>query len=143
MENNNTTDTKIDIESLRAFFQNDIFAMDQGIVIDDVTPTGATCHLLLTARHGNAAGVAQGGLVYTLADFTFAVAANGIHMGTVTLNSTISYLRAGTGTSLTARAELVSTTRSICVYRVHVTDDRDNLCAELTITGYRKPTPAK
>lgn len=56
-------------------------------------------------RHLNAAGTVQGGALFTLADFAFAVAANAGGVLTVSLQNSISFLRAAKPARLTARAE--------------------------------------
>ena len=66
-----------DVEEARAYFSNDKFAMKTtGIQIDDVKPLYAKCSLKITDAHKNAAGAVMGGAIFTLADFTFAVAVN-------------------------------------------------------------------
>jgi len=63
-------------EDLHSFFQNDRFAMDLGIQIEQIGAERTVCTLRLVPGHMNADHVAQGGVLFTLADFTFAVAAN-------------------------------------------------------------------
>lgn len=66
------------LEEIRSRFQNDHFAMDAtGIVIDSAEPGKAVCSLTLEERHMNENHVPMGGAVFTLADFTCAIAANG------------------------------------------------------------------
>lgn len=126
------------LEELRAFFEGDRFAMEQGIVIESADEQGAVCSLALRPDQKNAMGSAQGGLVYTLADFAFAVAANAANFGTVTLNSTIHYLKGVGEGKLTATARLKSQSRTVCVYEVEVTGPAGQPLALATMTGYTK-----
>ena len=126
------------LENLRAHFKADTFAMGQGAVIEDVSPEGARCSLVLRQDQKNAMGYAQGGLLYTLADFTFAVAANAVRMGTVTLDSNIHYLRGVTAGKITATATVKNQSRTICVYQVEVADEAGKPLALATMTGYYK-----
>lgn len=128
------------IEELKEYFGNDQFAVHQGVEITGLAEDGATCSVALQKTHFNALGYVQGGMIFTLADFTFAVAANSRQYGAVTVNSTINFLRPAQGTRLDARATLVSGGR-ICVYRVDVTDDGGKTVAVATITGYMKHHP--
>lgn len=125
-------------EDLKAFFAGDLFATSLGIEICSADNEGAICRLALKKAHCNALGSAQGGLVYSLADFTFAVAANYGRGNTVTLNSTIHYLKASHALGLVATARRKSSGRQVCVYEVTVTDTEEALVALATFTGYSK-----
>lgn len=127
------------VEESKQFFAGDAFAMEKcGIVIEEVSEHGAICSMPLTPAHMNAGGVAQGGAIFTLCDLTFAVAANARGGMTVSLNSSISYLRPGTGERLTAEAVEISAGRSTCVYQMNVYNERRALIATCTMTGFRK-----
>ena len=126
------------MEELRHFFEGDRFAMEKGIRIDSVSADTAVCSIELSERHSNALGSAQGGLIFTLADFAFAVAANSGDAAAVTLNSSIDYLRPPRGKSLIATATAYGGGRAICRYQVDVTDELGTHVARVTATGYRK-----
>ena len=133
------------IDAIREFFQKDEYAMGTtGIVIEETSDGFAVCSFMPDERHANADGVVQGGALYTLADFCFAVAANGgtiVKEGlpnTVTLNAGISYLRpAKLGEKLVATARCVKGGRTACYYEVNVTTDadRDRVLCAVTING--------
>ena len=72
-------------------FSKDRFATESGAVIEEVDDHYAKCTLKLKASHRNAMGAVMGGVYFTLADFAFAVAANWQEIGTVSLQSDISY----------------------------------------------------
>lgn len=132
------------LEELRTFFASDRFAMELcGITIDAVEADGARLSMPLTPAHMNAGGVAQGGAVYTLMDTAFAVASNLEEGLTVSQSATIHYLRPGTGERLYARAALLSAGRTTCLYRVEVTNERGDLVAYGTESGFRKTPSVK
>ncbi len=123
-------------EELRAYFAQDAFAMALGIEIEKVDTGGAVCALQLQGGHKNALGWAQGGVLYTLADFTFAVAAHAGAASVVTLNSNINYLKGAKAGRITATAVQKSRTRVLCVYEVALRDETEKLLALATLTGY-------
>lgn len=126
------------IEEVRSLFENDRFATENGAVIDSIGDHTATCSLTLTKRHQNAMGSLMGGVPFMLADFTFAVASNWQQPGTVSLNSSITFLGTAKGTRLSATAVCVKSGRSTCCYRVDVIDDLGTQIAAVMITGFHK-----
>ena len=128
----------MELSEIKEFFGADKFAMGIGIEIESVDETGAVCTLIAGDGHMNAAGVVQGGVIYTLADFAFAVAANADGIMTPTITGNISYFRGAKGGRLTAKASLLHKGGTICAYSVNVTDESGALLAEATVTGARK-----
>lgn len=124
------------LEEVRRIFEGDRFASENGAVIDEIGDHSATCSLVITDSHRNAMGAVMGGVYFTLADFTFAVAANWEKMGCVSLHADISFLGAARGTKLIAKAVCVRNGKSTACYRVDVVDDLGNLAATVTVTGY-------
>lgn len=124
------------IEKVRELFKNDRFATENGMVIESAGDGEAVCTVELNDSHLNAAGSIQGGVIFTLADFAFAVAANCERMGTVTLASTVNFLRPPKGQKLSARAVPRHRGRTTNLYIVEVTDEEGTLVAQLSITGY-------
>ncbi|MDL2252608.1 PaaI family thioesterase [Ruminococcaceae bacterium OttesenSCG-928-I18] len=125
------------IEEIRAHFQKDRFAAKLGIQIERAGQGEAVCSVQVTEEQKNALGRVQGGFLFTLADFTFAVAANSRQMGTVTLDSHIHYLAAPADGRLTAMAVPKSTGGRISVYEVFIRDEHGQEVALMTATGYR------
>ena len=118
-------------------FKKDLFATETtGIEIIDVGDHSAKCVLHLTSKHLNAMGAVMGGVIYTLADFAFAVAANWEKMGCVSLHSDISFLGVPKGKKLIAKAFCVKDGKTTACYRVDVTDELGNLTATVTTIGY-------
>ena len=118
-------------------FQNDRFATDNGAVIEEVDDHYAKCSLTVEDRHRNAMGAVMGGVYFTLADFALAVASNWQEMGSVSLNSEITYLTAAKGEKLTAEAVCVKKGRTTSYYRIDVKDSSGNLTAAVTATTFR------
>ena len=125
------------LEEVKAFFEGDRFATENGAIIEQIGPQSAVCSLLITGSHRNAIGAVMGGVYFTLADFAFAVAANWEKIGWVSLHSDISFLTSAKGKQLIAKAHCVKEGKTTACYRVDVTDDLGNLTATVTITGYR------
>lgn len=130
--------TQPSFEELKAFFAADRFAMDNGITIIEATPGYARCACPILPNHLNAGGTVQGGMLFTLADFTFAVAANASGIPIVTLDGTISFLQPAKGKELIAIAREIQTGKTICRYQVEITDDLGTKVAILSATGFQK-----
>ena len=124
------------LEEARRIFSDDCYATcTTGIRIDAVDEHYARCSLPLDGRHRNATGQVMGGVTYTLADFTFAVAANFRQSRTVTLTSQINYLSVVKGDTLIAESRLIKDGRRNCFFEISVTDDLGTPVATVTITG--------
>ncbi len=127
-----------DVERARAFFSADHFAMGMGIQIDEVEEGLARCSLSVSQRHMNADGHVMGGVIFTLADFAFAVAANLNRPATVTLSSQVTFLCPPVGGSLTAEAKRLRQGRRTCYYEVKVLDAVDTVVAVVGVTGFSR-----
>ncbi len=126
------------IDAIKEFFTKDRFATDMGAQIDWVKDGCAECSLMITDGHKNAGGAVQGGAIFTLADFAFAVAANSLGKMTVSVNNSISFISASKGKKLIAKATRLSNSKRLCFYNVSVTDDKGALIADMSVTGYIK-----
>ena len=125
-----------DLEKVKAFFKNDIFAMDMGIEIVQADEEESVCTLDISPKLYNAGNTVQGGAVFTLADLAFAVAANCEGRHTVTQNATVNFLKPGKGKKLIARATKISAGKTTCHYSVRVTNEEEVLVAHMTVNGY-------
>ncbi len=121
----------------RAYFANDRFAASNGMVLDELTETGCVCSVAINDVHRNAMGRVMGGVIFTLADFAFAVAANQDHSPTVALDANVHFMRDTAGTRLRAEASRVKSGRSTSVYETRVTDEHGKLVALVVGTGYK------
>jgi len=126
------------IDEAREFFTGDKFAMANGITIDELWEDGCLCSMELRADHRNAVGGVMGGVIFTLADFAFGVAANNGGGRTVSLSSSIAFIGAAKGERLIAEAKCVKNGKSTCCYTVSVTDELGTKVAEITTTGFNK-----
>ena len=130
---------KSNIENFRRDAMQDRFAYNSGVFVEAVENGYSKCTLEIEDRHLNAAGVVNGGVVFTLADFAFSAAANGDGAPvTLTLNANISYLSSARGKKLIAEARRVKEGRTAAFYSVEVTDDTGVHVAEMTVTGFKK-----
>ena len=127
-----------ELEKAREFFYKDIYATKAtGIQIDEVAPHYSKCSMEITDNHRNAYGGVMGGAIFTLADFTFAVASNFNAPQTVSVTSQINYLGMAKGTKLIAEAKVIKDGRTTCLYEIIITDDRETQIAFVTITGMK------
>lgn len=127
-----------DLEDIRSRFQNDRFAMEvTGIVIDSAAPGKAVCSLVLEERHMNANHVPMGGVIFTLADFVCAIAANGCSgRNIVSQNVSITYLAPAKGKVLIAEASCLREGRTTALYAADVRDELGTYVAHATVNGY-------
>ena len=124
------------IEEVRNFFENDRFATENGMAIDEIGEQYAKCSLTISPGHKNAVGAVMGGVYFTLADFCYAVATNHQEPKWVSLNSTISFLGKPKGERLIATSTCVKNGRATNLYTITVTDELQNLVATVSITGF-------
>ncbi|MBP5462893.1 MAG: PaaI family thioesterase [Lachnospiraceae bacterium] len=124
-------------EEAREYFRGDRFATENGMELRELGDNYAICDMTLTERHKNANGGIMGGVMFTLADFAFAVCANQIHRPTVAQQVSINYLGAPTGTTLSAQAVWRKTGRSTTVLTVDGTDDTGRDIAQFVGSGFK------
>ncbi|OUN12996.1 MULTISPECIES: PaaI family thioesterase [unclassified Flavonifractor] len=127
-----------ELNEIRSRFAGDRFATEAaGAAIREAEPGRAVCVMPIRPVHLNANSVPMGGAVFTLADFAFAVAANGFSDRiTVTQQVSVSFLSAARGSTLIAEARCLKAGRTTCLYAVEVTDDLGAKVAYLTVNGY-------
>ena len=125
------------LENAREFFYKDKFAVNTGITLDELTDDEAVCSLNLTDDHRNAYGGVMGGVIFTLADFTFAVLSNQIHQLTVAQQVDIHYLSAPTGDKLIAKATCRKSGRTSSIVNVDISDDTGRDVAQFIGTGFK------
>jgi len=125
------------LENAREFFYKDKFAVNTGITLDELTDDEAVCSLNLTDDHRNAYGGVMGGVIFTLADFTFAVLSNQIHQLTVAQQVDIHYLSAPKGDKLIAKATCRKSGRTSSIVNVDISDDTGRDVAQFIGTGFK------
>jgi acyl-CoA thioesterase len=128
-----------DLKWARETFANDRFATEAaGVVIEEAGDKVCRCSMKITPIHKNAAGGVMGGAIFTLADLTFAVAANFGGNMTVSISSNISFIGVCKGDTLLSTAKCIKSGRSTCFYEIEISDDLGNKVAIVTITGFIK-----
>lgn len=127
-----------ELQNAREFFANDLYATEAtGIVIEEVGENYARCSLKLERKHQNAVGHVMGGVMFTMADFTFAVSTNRNGNLTVSTVAQISHLASPKGDTLYSESRLLRNGRRTCFYQVDITDNTGALIAVVTFTGTR------
>ncbi len=127
-----------DLEKAREFFSRDLFAVKAaGIIIEEVGEHYAKCSMEITCNHQNTYGGVMGGAVFTLADYTFAVASNFNQPKTVSVTSQINFIGMAKGKKLNSESKLIKDGRSTCLYEINVTDDLGTKVAFVTISGMK------
>jgi acyl-CoA thioesterase len=122
----------------RRLLRADRFAAGIGVTLVEVRPGFARARLRLRPGHLNGVGVAQGGAVFTLADFAFAAACNSHGTVAVGLDTSMSFVRGPSSGLLTAEALEESRSRRVSVVNVRVTDAQGDLVAVFRGTAFRK-----
>ena len=125
------------VDEAREFFKNDKFAAMLDISLDKLSDESCECSLKLNDNHRNAVGGVMGGVMFTLADFSFAVLSNNIHSPTVAQQVSINYLSAPKGSKLIAKAVCKKNGRSSCIINVDIVDDTGRDIVQFVGTGFK------
>jgi len=125
-------------EEAKEFFKNDRYAYETTeIEMLEIEEGYAKTRLAVKDKHRNGNNVVMGGCIYTLADYTFGIAANCGPMACVTLSSNIVFNSPGRGDYLYAETELIKAGKTIANYNVKVTDENGNTVATASFVGFR------
>jgi acyl-CoA thioesterase len=120
-------------------FSKDIYAVNTtGVRIEEAGVNYAKCSLVIDERHYNVNRDVMGGAIFTLADYAFGVAANTGNSPTVSLSSSINFIRATKGPVLYAEAKCVKSGKSITFFEITVTDSDGNVVATVMANGFVK-----
>ena len=128
----------MNIEEISERFKADKYAVGlTGIEIVEVTEDYVKTKLAVESKHMNALGTMQGGALFTLADFTFAVAINaGQEESSVAIECHISFLKPVTGGVLFAESRLVAKSRSLVAQEITITNEQGNVVATFHGRGF-------
>ena len=118
--------------------KNDRFAAYVGMELREMRPGYALVDMDIEDKHLNGVDMIQGGVIFTLADFAFAAAANAGGQVTVGIQVNVSYLRNSRGKKLKAEAKELSASQRIVNYQLDVFNEYDEHIALLTAVGYRR-----
>ncbi len=121
-------------ETIAAFMRrHDQVAVELGLEIEEVRPGFAKVKMRVSPRMLNTVRLCHGGVIFSLADFAFAVASNSHGQVAVGLSANISYpAPAKEGDLLTATAKEISRTRRTGLYEVEVRREDGTLVALFT-----------
>lgn len=126
------------MEKILKFFEKDRFADLSNIEVVSISPGKATTTMEIEDMHLNGVGTVHGGALFTLADFTFALAANSHGTVTVAINANISYFKGVSSGVLRAEARELSSGGRIASYTVDIYDETSDLVAVFQGMAYRK-----
>ena len=118
--------------------KNDRFASFIGLELVKMEPGYAMAKIDISEHHLNGVNMIQGGVIFTLADFAFAAAANASGQLTVGLNANIAYFKASKGKTLIAEAKEISASQKIAHYNVDIFNENKDHIAQVSITGFKK-----
>jgi len=117
-------------------FKRDNFAKGCGIEINEVRQGYAKCTMKITANHLNGIGIIMGGALFTLADYTFSIAANSHGIIAVTRDASITYIRKCSKGLITAIATEITRNDESGRYSVEITNEDDEIIAQINGTSH-------
>ncbi len=120
------------------FLKRDAFAVMLGIELTEAANGTARAKLTLNHQHLNGVGIAHGGVIFSLADFTLAAAANSHGKLAVAINSGISFVKAAEKGTIYAHARETSINAKLATYIIEVTNQQNELIATMQGMVYRK-----
>ena len=116
---------------------NDTVCRLNDIRILEINEGYAEAEMIVNDEKLNANNVVQGGAIFTLADFALAGAANSFEgFRASSMNSTINFLRPGTGSRLRAIAQVVNRGKRSCLVEISVFNESEKMVAKVTTTGF-------
>ena len=98
------------IEEAREFFRAERFAIENGCMIEELESGRSVCSISLSDKHKNSSGLLMGGVVFTIANFAYSVAAYNDYGSEEPATVSINYLSTPKGDRLVAYAECADTT---------------------------------
>jgi len=118
------------MEQVRQLFERDRFVKLIGIKLVELSKGYAKSYVKVANKHLNGKDFTQGGVLFTLADFTMAAAANSHGQIALTATSGITFLKPTVlGDELTAEAIELSNGQKISNYRVDIHNQKGQLIA--------------
>ena len=123
-------------------YDNDPFSIWLGIERVVVEPGHCVLRLAVRTEMLNGFAIAHGGITYSLADSALAFASNSHGIQAVSVETSISHTKpVKEGDLITASAQEMSLSRSIGIYHVTVTNQRDETVALFKGTVFRTGKP--
>ena len=84
------------MEDFKNYFKKDMFIVNVGIELLEISPGYAKARLEVEEKHLNALKTVQGGVLFTLADIAFAAAINAHGSSAVLINANMSFVKTAT-----------------------------------------------
>jgi acyl-CoA thioesterase len=129
----------LELDKCKKFFaEQDNYAKHSGISIVALAPGYAKVQMPIQDFHLNGVKIVHGGAIYTLADYAFGIASNLHGQIAVSINASISYIKAAKGGTLLAEAKEVSLEPRLGNYTINITNEQNELIAVFHGTAYRK-----
>ncbi len=130
----------MDFEQLRQYRnKNNAFARKLGIVVEEIAPGYARASKTVLPDETNPAQTTHGGVYFTLADVTSGAASSSHGFVSTTVSADYHYLRScHAGDTLTAVATEIKKGRTLCIYKVDITDQNGVLLGTGTYTYFIK-----
>ncbi|TLS37136.1 hotdog fold thioesterase [Pseudalkalibacillus caeni] len=123
------------VEKMKA----DPYANFLGIELLEVREGFAQASLVIKENMLNFNGTANGGVIFSLADYAFAAASNSHNQAAFGITVTIHYLAPGwTGERVTATVKEETKPGRLGLYRMEVTNEKEDLLAVCEGMVYRK-----
>jgi acyl-CoA thioesterase len=130
---------EIPMDKIKKFFdKHDQYAKHSGIELLEVKKGYAKSKMDIHKHHLNGANTFHGGAIFTLADFTFAAASNSHGRFAMSINASISYIKAVSEGVLFAEAREVALNYKLATYLVEITNEKKDVIAMFQGTVYRK-----
>ncbi|MCC8109782.1 MAG: PaaI family thioesterase [Planctomycetes bacterium] len=118
-----------DSEEFLRIMGKDVYAHHTGIEVLTAEPGYSKTRLPVSPETLNGHGNLHGGALFTLADYTAAIASNMLGVPTVAVNGNIQYLRSVRGGSVTCEARVIKTGKRMNFMTVEIRNDQDDLVA--------------
>ena len=117
---------------------DDRFAKGIGAKLTEIREGYARAELTVEERHLNGADVCQGGVMYTLADLSFAAVANSRQALTLGISNTITFIKSGQlGDRLIAECTEVVDHKRLPYCDIKITNQKGEIIAVMTGLAYR------
>lgn len=132
--------TETNVKEFKKTFQdNDRFANHINITLDELEIGYAKASMQIEEIHLNGADVAQGGSLFTLADFSFGAASNTHGLLSLGISTSMQFIKsAKKGEKITAICKNKNQGHKLGVYDVEIFNDKDEMIAVFTGMNYLK-----
>lgn len=123
---------------IHAYFKDDTFAYAQADcrIIEARRGHGVAEMVLNPKKHFNAQDHVMGGAIFTLADYSFAAASVPGHQASVSLSSTIEFMKSPKGKKLIATCDVDRSGHRVEFYTIIIKDDLGELIAKVVSSCY-------